>query len=82
MKTENPFDEEVDTPVAYRYRTWDLQGVKLACRTTHDAVMVNKEQQDEYVSVKSFMEWNPQGNTNLNWRSGLTQQVRVLDPSY
>eukprot|EP00730_Choanoeca_flexa_P001326 TRINITY_DN10585_c0_g2_i2.p1 TRINITY_DN10585_c0_g2~~TRINITY_DN10585_c0_g2_i2.p1 ORF type:complete len:552 (+),score=112.48 TRINITY_DN10585_c0_g2_i2:30-1658(+) len=73
MKSENPFPEEREQPVAYRYRTWDLAGVKLAARTTHDALMVNKDQSDEYISVKTFIEWNPQG-TNLNWRSGLSQQ--------
>ena len=93
MRSENPFEEEKDLAVAYRYRVWDLGGdVKLAARydfffcsvlslpnacrrTRHDAVMLNKENKDEYVSIKSFMEWNPKGSTSLNWRSRLAQQV-------
>jgi hypothetical protein len=38
--------------------------------------VINKDNVEEYASVRSFLEWNPKASTGLDWRSRLASQVR------
>jgi len=66
FKFENekvPF-EEVESDIAYKYRTWDLgtsrDGVpiKLVARTEHDAVMQGSAGEVVKLTIKAFNEWD------------------------
>uniref|UniRef100_A0A915M7L4 Eukaryotic translation initiation factor 3 subunit p66 n=1 Tax=Meloidogyne javanica TaxID=6303 RepID=A0A915M7L4_MELJA len=82
FKFENekvPF-EEVESDIAYKYRTWDLgtsrDGVpiKLVARTEHDAVMQGSAGEVVKLTIKAFNEWDSSQSGGEDWRSKLEIQ--------
>ncbi|CAK5076317.1 unnamed protein product [Meloidogyne enterolobii] len=82
FKFENekvPF-EEVESDIAYKYRTWNLgttrDGVpiKLVARTEHDAVMQGSAGEVVKLTIKAFNEWDSSQSGGEDWRSKLEIQ--------
>lgn len=73
----NPFFEEDEPGVspsstAYRYRRFDLGGVKLVVRCELHAWM-SKKGEDQYYNVFSLNEWDSKGS-GINWRQKVDGQ--------
>ncbi|RCN37773.1 choline dehydrogenase domain protein [Ancylostoma caninum] len=76
-----PFEEEGgESGCGYRYRKWTLgknangKPIEVVCRTEHDGVMAGPSGDVQYLTIKSFNEWDSSQSGGVDWRVKLDGQ--------
>ncbi|PIO75100.1 eukaryotic translation initiation factor 3 subunit 7 [Teladorsagia circumcincta] len=76
-----PFEEEGgESGCGYRYRKWVLgknangKPIEVVCRTEHDGVMAGPSGDVQFLTIKSFNEWDSSQSGGVDWRVKLDGQ--------
>ncbi|KAK5986420.1 putative choline dehydrogenase, partial [Trichostrongylus colubriformis] len=76
-----PFEEEGgESGCGYRYRKWNLgknangKPIEVVCRTEHDGVMAGPSGDVQFLTIKSFNEWDSSQSGGVDWRVKLDGQ--------
>ncbi|KAK6732456.1 hypothetical protein RB195_016689 [Necator americanus] len=76
-----PFEEEGgESGCGYRYRKWTLgknangKPIEVVCRTEHDGVMAGPSGDVQFLTIKSFNEWDSSQSGGVDWRVKLDGQ--------
>lgn len=61
--------------IAYKYRKWDLgDGINLLCRCEHDGVSQGSNNENIFLTIRAFNEWDSKHCGGIEWSSKIDSQ--------